>query len=218
MYNEDKSKKVKKTPKRRKKTRFFFFPFVRESDSKLEKAFAKLLRNDLYLTFVFIVFGLIFNFMIDKQNIMSLLCCGLFLGYGVVEFLYYPKRNLISLFNGNMVYAIGSFIIGILVAINTFVKMMPLNKLVAIWFIYLGILYLVKALKLNLLDKKSFTMMLVTSLSTFFLAVILFINPFKNLLENQVIGVYLILYGLLHANIIVLLRARARRILEKLNN
>ncbi len=217
MYNENDRKKKQKNSKKRKKTRFFFFPFVRESDSKLEKTFAKLLRNDLFLAFVFIIVGLIFNFITGNQNILSIISGILFLIYAVVEFLYFLKRDLISLFKGNIVYAIGSLLLGIFVLINTFVKMMPLNKAIAIWYIYIGLLCLVKSFQLNSLDKKSFTMMLVTSLTTFFLAVVLFINPFKNLLENQVIGVYLILYGLLHANIIVLLRSRARRILEKLN-
>ena len=201
MYN-DKEKTVKKKKNTKKGRRFFFIP-LKDSErvlSATEKKYFKILNSELIVNFILIIIGILLCFLSFSSNIYLGI---LFIVYGLIKIWAFTLRNDITIFNISIIYGIVSIILGI---IMMFVNV---NIMLGIWFILIVIENLELAFRLKKVEEKSWNFVLMSSILTLFIGILLMINPFNNLSDYQVIGIFLTLYGVLCSTKIIMLKNRS---------
>ena len=201
MYN-DKEKTVKKKKNTKKGRRFFFIP-LKDSErvlSATEKKYFKILNSELIINFILIIIGILLCFLSFSSNIYLGI---LFIVYGLIKIWAFTLRNDITIFNISIIYGIVSIILGI---IMMFVNV---NIMLGIWFILIVIENLELAFRLKKVEEKSWNFVLMSSILTLFIGILLMINPFNNLSDYQVIGIFLTLYGVLCSTKIIMLKNRS---------
>ncbi len=201
MYN-DKEKTVKKKKNTKKGRRFFFIP-LKDSErvlSATEKKYFKILNSELIINFILIIIGILLCFASFNSNIYLGI---LFIVYGLIKIWAFTLRNDITIFNISIIYGIISIILGI---IMMFVNV---NIMLGIWFILIVIENLELAFRLKKVEEKSWNFVLMSSVLTLFIGILLMINPFNNLSNYQVIGIFLTLYGVLCSTKIIMLKNRS---------
>ena len=201
MYN-DKEKTVKKKKNTKKGRRFFFIP-LKDSErvlSATEKKYFKILNSELIINFILIIIGILLCFLSFSSNIYLGI---LFIVYGLIKIWAFTLRNDITIFNISIIYGIISIILGI---IMMFVNV---NIMLGIWFILIVIENLELAFRLKKVEEKSWNFVLMSSVLTLFIGILLMINPFNNLSNYQVVGIFLTLYGVLSSTKIIMLKNRS---------
>lgn len=201
MYN-DKEKTVKKKKNTKKGRRFFFIP-LKDSErvlSATEKKYFKILNSELIINFILIIIGILLCFASFNSNIYLGI---LFIVYGLIKIWAFTLRNDITIFNISIIYGIISIILGI---IMMFVNV---NIMLGIWFILIVIENLELAFRLKKVEEKSWNFVLMCSVLTLFIGILLMINPFNNLSNYQVVGIFLTLYGVLSSTKIIMLKNRS---------
>ena len=201
MYN-DKEKNVKKKKNTKKGRRFFFIP-LKDSErvlSATEKKYFKILNSELIINFILIIIGILLCFASFNSNIYLGI---LFIVYGLIKIWPFTLRNDITIFNISIIYGIISIILGI---IMMFVNV---NIMLGIWFILIVIENLELAFRLKKVEEKSWNFVLMCSVLTLFIGILLMINPFNNLSNYQVVGIFLTLYGVLSSTKIIMLKNRS---------
>ena len=201
MYN-DKEKNVKKKKNTKKGRRFFFIP-LKDSErvlSATEKKYFKILNSELIVNFILIIIGILLCFLSFSSNIYLGI---LFIVYGLIKIWAFTLRNDIIIFNISIIYGIVSIILGI---IMMFVN---INIMLGLWFILIVIENLELAFRLKKVEEKSWNFVLMSSILTLFIGILLMINPFNNLSDYQVVGIFLTLYGVICSTKIIMLKNRS---------
>ena len=72
------------------------------------------------------------------------------------------------------------------------------------------------AVRLKLLEERSWLFLLVSALLEIFMSILIFINPFSNLIITEIAGAYFVLCGILNCTDAVLTKNRAIDFLENL--
>ncbi len=199
MYNDKEKSKKKNTKKGR---RFFFLP-IKDSErvlSATEKKYFKILNSELIINYLLIIVGILLCFMSFSSNIYLGI---LFIVYGLIKVWAFMLRNDITIYNISIVYGIINIILGI---IMMFVNV---NIMLGVWFILMVIENLELAIRLKKVEEKSWNFVLMSSILTLFIGILIMVNPFKNLSVDQVIGIFLILYGVLCSTKIFMLKNRS---------
>ena len=201
MYN-DKNKFIKSNKPTKKGRRFFFIPF-KENDrvlSSTEKKYFKILNSELIINVIFIILGIIVYFTNLKLNVWLALS---FMAYGLIKLWAFFLKNDIALFQFNIIYSIIAIILGI---IPFFVKS---NTVLGIWLIFMVIENAELIVRLKIINEKSSNYILMVSFLSLFIGILAIINPFKNLTYTQIMGAFLILYGVLNSSKIFMLKTRS---------
>ena len=201
MYN-DKEKIKKSRNKSKKGRRFFFLPFKNNERilSKNERRYFKVLNGELIINLILIIIGVLLCFIEFKVNILLGIVLVL---YGLIKMWGYLLKEDISLFNLNIIYSIVGIIIGI---VTMFVN---INVMLGIWFIFVAIVNGDLVIKLKQVNEKCWNLILMNVILILFIGILTIINPFVNLSYYQVIGAFLILYGVLSSNEIFMLKNRS---------
>ena len=72
------------------------------------------------------------------------------------------------------------------------------------------------AIRLKLLEERSWLFLLMSALLEIFMSILIFINPFSNLIITEIAGAYFVLCGILNCTDAVLTKNRAIDFLENL--
>lgn len=223
MYNEDKKVKIKKSSKENED---FLSKFFRKRTKRLltnlDKLFRKIMWIEIGISAFLVLLGTIFLIFPDfSLTVMSIIFGLGVLVFGGLNIYSYLKRKEIPLFRFHLGYGILGVILGLSIIIMTIViDPLLLSQIVTIfigiWILYLAIVKIDLALRLKTISEKSWLLLLVSALLEIFMSILIFINPFSNLLITQTAGAYFILCGILNGMDAILTKNRAIDFLENL--
>ncbi len=215
MYNDLDEKKESK-PK---------FQFLRNIFRKrtkrlmtdIDRLFSKIMWMDIALSICLTLVGLIFLVYPDVSVTLIGIIFGLLITIlGGVLIYTYLKRREIPLFRFNLIYGILGVILGILTIISPFTFTQVITIFIGIWILYMAVIKIDFAVRLKLLEERSWLFLLVSALLEIFMSILIFINPFSNLIITEIAGAYFVLCGILNCTDAVLTKNRAIDFLENL--
>ena len=215
MYNDLDEKKESK-PK---------FQFLRNIFRKrtkrlmtdIDRLFSKIMWMDIALSICLTLVGLIFLVYPDVSVTVIGVIFGLLITVlGGVLIYTYLKRREIPLFRFNLIYGILGVILGILTIISPFTFTQVITIFIGIWILYMAVIKIDFAIRLKLLEERSWLFLLVSALLEIFMSILIFINPFSNLIITEIAGAYFVLCGILNCTDAVLTKNRAIDFLENL--
>uniref|UniRef100_UPI003FEFFA7A HdeD family acid-resistance protein n=1 Tax=Candidatus Ventrenecus sp. TaxID=3085654 RepID=UPI003FEFFA7A len=215
MYNDLDEKKESK-PK---------FQFLRNIFRKrtkrlmtdIDRLFSKIMWMDIALSICLTLVGLIFLVYPDVSVTVIGIIFGLLITIlGGVLIYTYLKRREIPLFKFNLIYGILGVILGILTIISPFTFTQVITIFIGIWILYMAVIKIDFAVRLKLLEERSWLFLLVSALLEIFMSILIFINPFSNLIITEIAGAYFVLCGILNCTDAVLTKNRAIDFLENL--
>uniref|UniRef100_UPI0040286365 HdeD family acid-resistance protein n=1 Tax=Candidatus Ventrenecus sp. TaxID=3085654 RepID=UPI0040286365 len=215
MYN-DLDEKTESKPK---------FQFLRNLFRKrtkrlmtdIDRLFSKIMWMDIALSICLTLVGLIFLVYPDVSVTVIGVIFGLLITVlGGVLIYTYLKRREIPLFRFNLIYGILGVILGILTIISPFTFTQVITIFIGIWILYMAVIKIDFAIRLKLLEERSWLFLLVSALLEIFMSILIFINPFSNLIITEIAGAYFVLCGILNCTDAVLTKNRAIDFLENL--
>ena len=215
MYN-DLDEKTESKPK---------FQFLRNLFRKrtkrlmtdIDRLFSKTMWMDIALSICLTLVGLIFLVYPDVSVTVIGVIFGLLITVlGGVLIYTYLKRREIPLFRFNLIYGILGVILGILTIISPFTFTQVITIFIGIWILYMAVIKIDFAIRLKLLEERSWLFLLVSALLEIFMSILIFINPFSNLIITEIAGAYFVLCGILNCTDAVLTKNRAIDFLENL--
>lgn len=215
MYN-DLDEKTESKPK---------FQFLRNLFRKrtkrlmtdIDRLFSKIMWMDIALSICLTLVGLIFLVYPDVSVTVIGVIFGLLITVlGGVLIYTYLKRREIPLFRFNLIYGILGVILGILTIISPFTFTQVITIFIGIWILYIAIIKIDFAIRLKLLEERSWLFLLMSALLEIFMSILIFINPFSNLIITEIAGAYFVLCGILNCTDAVLTKNRAIDFLENL--
>ncbi len=215
MYN-DLDEKTESKPK---------FQFLRNIFRKrtkrlmtdIDRLFSKIMWMDIALSICLTLVGLIFLVYPDVSVTVIGVIFGLLITVlGGVLIYTYLKRREIPLFRFNLIYGILGVILGILTIISPFTFTQVITIFIGIWILYMAIIKIDFAIRLKLLEERSWLFLLMSALLEIFMSILIFINPFSNLIITEIAGAYFVLCGILNCTDAVLTKNRAIDFLENL--
>lgn len=215
MYN-DLDEKTESKPK---------FQFLRNIFRKrtkrlmtdIDRLFSKIMWMDIALSICLTLVGLIFLVYPDVSVTVIGIIFGLLIAIlGGVLIYTYLKRREIPLFRFNLIYGILGVILGILTIISPFTFTQVITIFIGIWIFYMAVIKIDFAVRLKLLEERSWLFLLVSALLEIFMSILIFINPFSNLIITEIAGAYFVLCGILNCTDAVLTKNRAIDFLENL--
>lgn len=154
----------------------------------------------LAFSIIFVILGL---FLFIKPDItittISYIASFILLVLGITSIFRYFKYDFeISAFDFDLVYGVLIIIAGIYLIINPLILLKIFNIVLGIWIIINSVVKFQYALVLRKIKSIDFKYVLILSIISFILGIILLINPLKTiLLITQVVGIFIILYGML---------------------
>lgn len=215
MYNDLDEKKESKP-----KFQFLRNIFRRRTKrlmNDIDRLFSKIMWMDIALSICLTLVGLIFLFYPDVSVTLIGIIFGLLITIlGGVLIYTYLKRREIPLFRFNLIYGILGVILGILTIISPFTFTQVITIFIGIWILYMAVIKIDFAVRLKLLEERSWLFLLVSALLEIFMSILIFINPFSNLIITEIAGAYFVLCGILNCTDAVLTKNRAIDFLENL--
>ena len=183
----------------------------------IDRLFSKIMWMDIALSICLTLVGLIFLVYPDVSVTVIGIIFGLLITIlGGVLIYTYLKRREIPLFRFNLIYGILGVILGILTIISPFTFTQVITIFIGIWILYMAIIKIDFAVRLKLLEERSWLFLLVSALLEIFMSILIFINPFSNLIITEIAGAYFVLCGILNCTDAVLTKNRAIDFLENL--
>lgn len=215
MYN-DLDEKTESKPKF-KFIRNIFRKRTKRLMTDIDRLFSKIMWMDIALSICLTLVGLIFLVYPDVSVTVIGIIFGLLITIlGGVLIYTYLKRREIPLFRFNLIYGILGVILGILTIISPFTFTQVITIFIGIWILYMAVIKIDFAIRLKLLEERSWLFLLVSALLEIFMSILIFINPFSNLIITEIAGAYFVLCGILNCTDAVLTKNRAIDFLENL--
>ena len=210
MYNEGKERKRNKSENEEGLFSKFFRKRTRRLLTDLYRLFRKIMWIEIAISIVLILIGVIFLIWPGiSVQILSILFGIIILASGIMNIYGYMKRKNFPIFKFHLVYGILSVILGILTIINPFTFSQVVTVFIGVWMLYLAIVKIDLSLRLKTINESSWSLLLVSAILEIFMSILIFINPFSNLVVTQVAGAYFILSGILNCTDAVLTKNRA---------
>ena len=229
MYGEDKKKHIKKRKEKEEKRSLLHRLFRKRTKrllTNIDRLFTKIMWIEVGISMALILLGAIL--LLHPE--FSLKVLGVLFGIGILAIdgskiiatigslnLYaYIKRRDLYFFSFHLIYGIVAFILGLVIIFHPFETTQAMTIFLGLWVIYLSVIKIDLALRLKVLSESSWLFLLVSAGLGIFMSIIIFINPFTNLLITQVVGSFLILEGILNATDAVMAKNRSIDFLENL--
>lgn len=177
----------------------------------LESKFNSYMLANCILAILLIVLGIIL-YVVPSIAIktVSWLIGLFFIIQGVLAIYSYIKKERISLLTFNLVYGIISMVIGLLVIINPFAIANILTISLGIWLIVSGGLKINYGLRLKNIKEGSWALTLAVGIISILFGIMVILNPFSKLILVEVIGLFLVVYGIIDLTDAILLKKRAK--------
>ena len=138
----------------------------------------------------------------------------IFIIIGSLSIYSYIKKDRISLLAFNLVYGILSIVVGLFVALNPFAIANILTVSLGIWLLVSGALKVNYALRLKSIKELSWSLTLAVGIITILFAIMVLFNPFSKLIIVEVIGLFLIVYGVIDLTDILLIKKRSKNFIK----
>ncbi|MBQ6687298.1 MAG: DUF308 domain-containing protein [Bacilli bacterium] len=177
----------------------------------LESQFNIYMNTNIILALIMIILGLIL-YAVPSAAIktVSWLIGIFFCVQGITAVISYIKKDRISLLTFNLIYGIISFLIGVFVISNPFALANIITIGLGIWLIVSGGLKINYGIRLKNIKEASWTITLVVGIISILFGLMVIINPFAKLFLVEVVGVFLLVYGIIDLTNIILLKKRAK--------
>ena len=199
MYNEGKERKKNKSENEEGLFSKFFRKRTRRLLTDLDRLFRKIMWIEIAISIVLILIGVIFLIWPGiSVQVLNILFGIIILASGIMNIYGYMKRKNFPIFKFHLVYGILSVILGILTIINPFTFSQVVTVFIGVWMLYLAIVKIDLSLRLKTINESSWSLLLVSAILEIFMSILIFINPFSNLVVTQVAGAYFILSGILN--------------------
>ncbi len=185
--------------------------------SDVEMEFQRYIDSFTYLYLVFIAMGILISFF---SNI-SIHLCGVLIGIlfcvmGGIYLFFFLRKQHFSFYKFFITFSLIAFLFGII-----FFFLNPNYE--KSYFIFLGLsivfMNLERLLELFYLFRSndpSKTIFLVISVLSVVLSIFVFLNPFSNLLKNEVLGIFSILFSILNLMQLSLLQKRIHEFINSI--
>lgn len=222
MYNDKKgSQRNKKKTTDKKEENEFLSKFFRKRTKRLltniDRLFRKIMWIEIGISCISILLGVIFLLWPDISVTVLAVLFGInILASGILNVYYYFKRGDLPFFRFHLGYGIIGILLGILTILNPFIFSQVITIFLGFWILYLAITKIDLSLRLKNIKEESWLLLFITALLEIFMSILIFINPFSNLLITQVSGSFLILCGILNCMNAILTKNRALDFMEKL--
>lgn len=216
MYNETKEKRKKRNQKENIINNFFK-KRTKRLLTDIDRLFTKIMWYQIIASLILVIIGVIFLIWPDISTTVVGVIFGLnILLFGGINLYAYQKRKDISIFKFHLVYGIIGILLGILTILNPFTFTQVITLFIGLWILYMAITKIEFSLRLKQIKEKSWLLLLVSALLEIFMSILIFINPFSNLVLTTLAGAYFVLCGIINCTDAVLTKNRAIDFLENL--
>ena len=217
MYNDKKAKKNKNKQEENDFLSKFFRKRTKRLLTDIDRLFRKIMWIEIAISCIIVLLGVVFLFWPGNSIIVMSVLFGIsILASGILNTYNYFKRKSIPIFRFHLGYGIIAILLGILTIILPFTFSQIITVFIGIWILYLALNKIDLSLRLKKIDESSWLILLVTAILEIFMSILIFINPFSNLMLTQVAGAYFILCGILNCTDAVLTKNRAIDFMENL--
>ena len=218
LYND---KRVHSKKKKNNEENEFLSKFFRRRTKRLltdiDRLFRKIMWIEIAISCIIVLLGVVFLFWPGNSIIVMSVLFGIsILASGILNIYNYFKRKSIPIFRFHLGYGIIAILLGILTIILPFTFSQIITVFIGIWILYLALNKIDLSLRLKKIDESSWLILLVSAILEIFMSILIFINPFSNLMLTQVAGAYFILCGILNCTDAVLTKNRAIDFMENL--
>lgn len=219
MYNEDNKKRNKSLKVENFDSFFskFFHKRTKRLLTDIDRLFTKIMWYQIFVSFILIAIGVVFLLWPTiSVEVLGVLFGLNIIGFGAVNFYAYHKRKDIPLFRYHLVYGVIGVLLGILTILNPFTFTQVVTIFIGLWILYMAIIKIEFAFRIKKLKEKSWLILIVSSFLEIFMSVLIFINPFSNLILTSLSGAYFVLCGIINCTDAVLTKNRSIDFLENL--
>jgi len=181
----------------------------------LESMFNKYMIANIVVSLTMIILGIVlYAYPAIAIKTVSWLIGIIFIIIGSLSIYSYIKKDRISLLAFNLVYGILSIVVGLFVALNPFAIANILTVSLGIWLLVSGALKVNYALRLKSIKELSWSLTLAVGIITILFAIMVLFNPFSKLIIVEVIGLFLIVYGVIDLTDILLIKKRSKNFIK----
>lgn len=181
----------------------------------LESMFNKYMIANIVVSLTMIILGIVlYAYPEIAIKTVSWLIGIIFIIIGSLSVYSYIKKDRISLLAFNLVYGILSIVVGLFVALNPFAIANILTVSLGIWLLVSGALKVNYALRLKSIKELSWSLTLAVGIITILFAIMVLFNPFSKLIIVEVIGLFLIVYGVIDLTDILLIKKRSKNFIK----
>lgn len=217
LYNDKKAKKNKNKQEENDFLSKFFRKRTKRLLTDIDRLFRKIMWIEIAISCIVVLLGVVFLFWPGNSIIVMSVLFGIsILASGILNIYNYFKRKSIPIFRFHLGYGIIAILLGILTIILPFTFSQIITVFIGIWILYLALNKIDLSLRLKKIDESSWLILLVSAILEIFMSILIFINPFSNLMLTQVAGAYFILCGILNCTDAVLTKNRAIDFMENL--
>ncbi len=219
MYNEDNKKRNKSLKVENFDSFFskFFHKRTKRLLTDIDRLFTKIMWYQIFVSFILIAIGVVFLLWPTiSVEVLGVLFGLNIIAFGAVNFYAYHKRKDIPLFRYHLVYGVIGVLLGILTILNPFTFTQVVTIFIGLWILYMAIIKIEFAFRIKKLKEKSWLILIVSSFLEIFMSVLIFINPFSNLILTSLSGAYFVLCGIINCTDAVLTKNRSIDFLENL--
>ena len=182
---------------------------------KIEQAFRKIILSELLFSIIYAVVGLIIVLNSEMTNkVVGILIGTFFLLAGVLNIFTFIEKSKIKLFHYNAIFGILDIILSIFIMFNPLSIINFLGITLGIWLIVKSANKIVYFLYLKQSKEKGNKIIFASAILFLILGIMLLVNPFRNLIITQVVGMFVILYNVLNINDLVLLKKKSNEYLK----
>lgn len=181
----------------------------------LETQFNSYMIANIMLSILMIILGIILyvNPSIAIKTVSWLIAL-FFIIQGVLSIYSYVKKDRITLLGFNLIYGIISIVIGLFVILNPFAIANILTMGLGLWLLVSGGLKINYSVRLKNIKEQSWALTLVVGLISIIFGLMVILNPFSKLIIVEVIGLFLVVYGVIDLTDILLLKKRAKSFIK----
>lgn len=181
--------------------------------SNIELEFQKYLDAFTLFSIVLILMGVV----LAIWNSIPELLLRIFIGgalfvFSLCEFYFFVRRRELSFYNIHIFYGIVALILGILLFFQENVQ--GVLNLFGVFYLMVSLQHYLESYYMIRLRDKDVIVFLVSNVLIDFMAILLFINPFSQLLGGEILGVFLILFGIIHISLLSFLSKKSSSFLS----
>lgn len=139
----------------------------------------------------------------------------IFIVVGGLSIYSYIKKDRISLLTFNLIYGLISIAVGLLVILNPFAIANILTVSLGIWLIISGGLKINYSIRLKFIKERAWALTLTVGIISILFGLMVILNPFSKLIIVEVIGLFLIVYGIIDLTDTILLKRCAKNFIKE---
>jgi len=172
-----------------------------------EREFEKYLNSFLIFSLVFLFIGIVIAVWTSCPTRMSSILISLsLLASSILYFVFFLRRRSFSFYRFSLFYSIIGLVLSLFFCFTSSLEIQRYCSLLGIYFILMSSEQLMETFYLFRAHDHNFVFLLVASFLSIFIGILSWINPFEHLMIQEVLGIFIILYHVLHLTELAYLR------------